>query len=252
MTGVLDAPWFYWAIGVAVGFPIALVPLTELQNALRRRNSFLVRPVHLLRTYILPLGALVVSAGRRHPSFRRGDPGPRRVHGVLLRRPRPAAVGPQCDPVPGGAGRHMAQTHSDDFPRRRAFRPDRGRDRADPRLHLGRQRRRPFHCVGHLVDRARPRASELRRADHLRPPRAVRAAVPDRRLDRDPHRTGAGGRGQLARNAYRHRRRVADHAELGARRCVVHELQQTAWQPLALRGHRLLRRRSARRGLRGC
>ena len=44
---------------MAVGFPIALVLLTELQNALRRRNSVLARPVHLLRTYILPLGALL-------------------------------------------------------------------------------------------------------------------------------------------------------------------------------------------------
>jgi small-conductance mechanosensitive channel len=60
VTSVLDAPWFYWAIGVAVGFPITLVMLTELQNALRRRNSFLVGPVHLLRTYILPLGALLL------------------------------------------------------------------------------------------------------------------------------------------------------------------------------------------------
>lgn len=60
MNGGLDAPWFYWAVGVAIGFPIALILLTELQNALRRRNSFLVRPVQLLRTYILPLGALLV------------------------------------------------------------------------------------------------------------------------------------------------------------------------------------------------
>jgi small-conductance mechanosensitive channel len=60
VTSLLDASWFYWAIGVAVGFPLALVALTELQNALRRRNSFLVRPVHLLRTYILPLGALLL------------------------------------------------------------------------------------------------------------------------------------------------------------------------------------------------
>jgi small-conductance mechanosensitive channel len=60
VTGVLDATWFYWAIAVAVGFPIALVMLTELQNALRRRNSFLVGPIHLLRTYILPLGALLL------------------------------------------------------------------------------------------------------------------------------------------------------------------------------------------------
>jgi small-conductance mechanosensitive channel len=60
MTSVLDAPWFFWAIGVAVGFPFCLVFLTELQNALRRRGSSLARPVHLLRTYILPLGALLI------------------------------------------------------------------------------------------------------------------------------------------------------------------------------------------------
>jgi small-conductance mechanosensitive channel len=60
MTSVLDAPWFYWAVGVAIGFPILLVMLTELQNALRRRGSSLTRPVYLLRTYILPLGALLI------------------------------------------------------------------------------------------------------------------------------------------------------------------------------------------------
>jgi small-conductance mechanosensitive channel len=60
MNSVLDAPWFYWAVGVAIGFPILLVLLTELQHALRRRGSFLTRPVYLLRTYILPLGALLI------------------------------------------------------------------------------------------------------------------------------------------------------------------------------------------------
>ncbi len=60
MTSVLDAPWFYWAIGVAVGFPTALVLLTELHNALLRRGSGLARPVHLIRNYILPLGALLI------------------------------------------------------------------------------------------------------------------------------------------------------------------------------------------------
>jgi small-conductance mechanosensitive channel len=60
MTSVLDAPWFYWAVGVAIGFPICLVLLTELQNALRRRGSALARPVHLVRNYILPLGALLI------------------------------------------------------------------------------------------------------------------------------------------------------------------------------------------------
>lgn len=60
MTSVFDTPWFGWALGVAIGFPVALLALTEIQNALRRRGSVLVRPVTLLRNYILPLGALLV------------------------------------------------------------------------------------------------------------------------------------------------------------------------------------------------
>jgi small-conductance mechanosensitive channel len=60
MTELFDSPWFYWAVGVAIGFPICLVLLTELQNALRRRDSALARPVYLVRAYILPLGALLI------------------------------------------------------------------------------------------------------------------------------------------------------------------------------------------------
>ena len=45
MASVLSASWFYWAVGVAVGLPVLLVLLTEIQNALRRRNSYLARPV---------------------------------------------------------------------------------------------------------------------------------------------------------------------------------------------------------------
>ena len=60
MTGLLDSPWFYWAVGVAIGFPVLLILLTELQNALRRRGSALARPVYLMRAYILPLGALLL------------------------------------------------------------------------------------------------------------------------------------------------------------------------------------------------
>ncbi len=56
----LDAPWFYWAVIVAVGLPIILVLLTELQHGLRRRGSFLARPVDLLRLYVVPLGALLI------------------------------------------------------------------------------------------------------------------------------------------------------------------------------------------------
>lgn len=60
MNSVFDSPWFYWAVGVAVGFPVCLVMLTELHNALLRRGSALARPVHLVRNYILPLGALLI------------------------------------------------------------------------------------------------------------------------------------------------------------------------------------------------
>ncbi|CAN5835197.1 mechanosensitive ion channel family protein [soil metagenome] len=60
MTRIVDSTWFYWAVAVAIGLPLGLVVLTELQNALARRNSVLVRPVSLLRNYILPLGALLL------------------------------------------------------------------------------------------------------------------------------------------------------------------------------------------------
>jgi small-conductance mechanosensitive channel len=60
VKSALDTPWFYWAVGVAIGFPLCLVLLTELHNALRRRDSALARQVHLLRNYILPLGALLI------------------------------------------------------------------------------------------------------------------------------------------------------------------------------------------------
>ena len=73
MSSVLDASWFYWSVGIAVGLPVLLILLTELQNALRRRNSYLAKPVGLLRTYILPLGALLLSddqGATRNPATR--------------------------------------------------------------------------------------------------------------------------------------------------------------------------------------
>lgn len=60
MRSVLDLSWFYWALGVVVGLPVGLVALTELHNALSRRGNALARPVHLIRSYLLPLGALLV------------------------------------------------------------------------------------------------------------------------------------------------------------------------------------------------
>lgn len=57
---VFTSAWFYWAIGIAIGLPIGLVALTEWQHALRRKQSFLVGPVTVLRNYLLPLGALLL------------------------------------------------------------------------------------------------------------------------------------------------------------------------------------------------
>jgi small-conductance mechanosensitive channel/CRP-like cAMP-binding protein len=56
----LDASWFYWAVGLTVGLPFTLIGLTELHHALERRQSLLARPVNLLRTYLVPLTALLV------------------------------------------------------------------------------------------------------------------------------------------------------------------------------------------------
>jgi small-conductance mechanosensitive channel len=53
-------PWFYWAVGIAVGLPVGLILLTELHDALVRRNSRLAGQVRLLRNYLLPLGALLL------------------------------------------------------------------------------------------------------------------------------------------------------------------------------------------------
>ncbi|MGV0746338.1 cyclic nucleotide-binding domain-containing protein [Mycolicibacterium sp. XJ870] len=60
MSELFSAPWFWWAVAIAVGLPMALVCLTELHNALVRRNSYLARPVNLIRNYVLPLGALLL------------------------------------------------------------------------------------------------------------------------------------------------------------------------------------------------
>ncbi|BBY04825.1 mechanosensitive ion channel domain-containing protein [Mycobacterium noviomagense] len=56
----VHAPWFFWAIGVAIGLPVALIVLTEWHQTLAHKNSHLARPVHLLRSYVLPLGALLL------------------------------------------------------------------------------------------------------------------------------------------------------------------------------------------------
>ena len=55
-----DDPWFYWAVGIAIGLPVGLILLTELHDLLVRRNRRLARQVSLVRNYLLPLGALLL------------------------------------------------------------------------------------------------------------------------------------------------------------------------------------------------
>jgi small-conductance mechanosensitive channel/CRP-like cAMP-binding protein len=59
-VNVTDRIWLYWAIGLTLGLPIALIGLTEWQHQLARRQSALARPVSLLRSYLVPLAALLV------------------------------------------------------------------------------------------------------------------------------------------------------------------------------------------------
>ncbi|MDT5357837.1 MAG: hypothetical protein QOJ56_6369 [Mycobacterium sp.] len=56
----IDPLWLYWAIGLAVVLPVALIGLTEWQQLLARRQSALARPVNLLRSYLVPLAALLL------------------------------------------------------------------------------------------------------------------------------------------------------------------------------------------------
>jgi small-conductance mechanosensitive channel/CRP-like cAMP-binding protein len=60
MDDVLTEPWFYWSIIIAAALPLILVGLTEVQHKLERRGSSAARPVWLLRTYVVPLGALLL------------------------------------------------------------------------------------------------------------------------------------------------------------------------------------------------
>ena len=55
----VDPHWLYWVVGLAFGLPVSLIGLTEWHHYLVRRQSALARPVSLLRTYLVPLAALL-------------------------------------------------------------------------------------------------------------------------------------------------------------------------------------------------
>ncbi|MET1006693.1 MAG: mechanosensitive ion channel family protein [Propionibacteriaceae bacterium] len=60
MRELLLQPWLAWLIGIAIGLPVVLVILTEVHNALTRRQNRLARPIAMLRNFIVPSLALLL------------------------------------------------------------------------------------------------------------------------------------------------------------------------------------------------
>ena len=58
MSTLTSQPWFWPALAVVVGLPLALLILNELHGSLVRRNSGYAKPVGLLRNWLLPAGAV--------------------------------------------------------------------------------------------------------------------------------------------------------------------------------------------------
>ncbi|TGD88156.1 mechanosensitive ion channel [Mycolicibacterium sp. CH28] len=58
MSGVTAQPWFWPALGIVVGLPLALLLLNELHGFLTRRGSAYTTPVALLRNWVLPACAV--------------------------------------------------------------------------------------------------------------------------------------------------------------------------------------------------
>ena len=60
MTEIWNEPWFWPAVGVVLGVPIALLALTEFQSWLERRGSTAAKIISLIKNYVVPVGALLV------------------------------------------------------------------------------------------------------------------------------------------------------------------------------------------------
>jgi len=55
---LIAQPWFWPALAVVVGLPVALLGLNELQGILAQRGSAYAKPVSLLRNWLLPAAAV--------------------------------------------------------------------------------------------------------------------------------------------------------------------------------------------------
>jgi small-conductance mechanosensitive channel len=60
VSNVLAEPWFWPAVIVVVGLPLLLILFTEIASALDRAGSPAAKIVRLVRTVVLPLGALLL------------------------------------------------------------------------------------------------------------------------------------------------------------------------------------------------
>jgi small-conductance mechanosensitive channel len=60
MSDFLNQPWFWPAVVIVVGLPVALLVLTEVHSSLVRRGSRSAGIVSLLRNFIVPVGALLL------------------------------------------------------------------------------------------------------------------------------------------------------------------------------------------------
>lgn len=60
MAGIASQPWFWPAVIVSVGLPLALILLTEIHNALARRNSRAAPIVLMVRNYLVPVAGVLV------------------------------------------------------------------------------------------------------------------------------------------------------------------------------------------------
>lgn len=58
MSSLTAQPWFWPALAVVVGLPVALLILNEVQGALTRRGSAYAKPIGLLRNWLLPAAAV--------------------------------------------------------------------------------------------------------------------------------------------------------------------------------------------------
>jgi len=58
MSALTTQPWFWPALAVVVGLPLALLILNEVQGVLTRRGSAYAKPIGLLRNWLLPAAAV--------------------------------------------------------------------------------------------------------------------------------------------------------------------------------------------------